>query len=100
MYLIDSQPYIKIQREVNSIEQIDTELNRTIYLYSEKVVTQNREFPIQDVLDMSYRAVGGDGGLLYLHTNKGVYTYTVKSSPQKFINTYKAYKEDNHFFSS
>lgn len=89
MYLIAEQPYIKVEREVNGLEKIETELNRTIYLYDEKVVTQHREFPIRDVMDISFRVIGGDGGLLYLHTSKGVFSYTVKSSPQPFIDAFK-----------
>ncbi|MFC4558435.1 hypothetical protein ACFO3D_09450 [Virgibacillus kekensis] len=94
MPLIAQQPYVKVKREVHSIEQIDIELNRMIYLYDDKVVTQHREFPVTDVLDMSYRQVGGDGGLLYLHTIKGVYTYTVKFSPTKFIEAFKVLKDN------
>lgn len=89
MYLIAEQPYFKVQREVSSIEQRDVEYERTIYMYNEKIVTQHREFSIENVLDMSYRVIGKEGGLLYLHTNKGVYSYTVKSSPQQFINAFK-----------
>ncbi|MFB4168821.1 hypothetical protein [Virgibacillus sp. JSM 102003] len=89
MYLIAKQPYVKVQREVSSIEQRDVEYERIIYMYDEKIVTQHREFSIENVLDMSYRVVGKTGGLLYLHTIKGVYSYTVKSSPQQFIDAFK-----------
>ncbi|WP_099157479.1 hypothetical protein [Virgibacillus ndiopensis] len=89
MHLIAEQPYIKVERQVNSIEQKDIEHERTLYLYDDKVVTQHREFPIQDVLDITYRTVGGEGGLLYLHTSRGLYAYTVKSSPKLFIEGFK-----------
>ncbi|OZU89371.1 hypothetical protein CIL03_06550 [Virgibacillus indicus] len=91
MRLIAEQPYIKVKREVSSIEQREIELRRTIYLYDEKVVTEHREFPIKDLLDMSYRLIGGTGGLLYLHTSKGVFSYTVKSSPEQFVKAYRDY---------
>ncbi|WP_404450619.1 hypothetical protein LG329_09695 [Virgibacillus necropolis] len=93
MHLIAVQPYIKVEREVNSIQQFNIEDERNIYLYSDKIVTKHRKFPIQDVLDVSYRAIGGTGGLLYLHTNGGLYTYTVKTSPQKFIDAFKEYRQ-------
>ncbi|WP_188456296.1 hypothetical protein [Virgibacillus oceani] len=89
MHLIAEQPYFKVERQVNSIEQKDIEHARTLYLYHDKIVTKYREFPIQDVLDITYRSVGDDGGLLYLHTSSGLYTYTVKSSPKKFIEAFK-----------
>lgn len=89
MYLIAEQPYFKVQREVNSTEQINVEYERLLYLYDDKVVTKYREFPISDVLDMSHRVVGGEGGVLYLHTIKGVFAYTVKTSPQPFVDAFK-----------
>ncbi|ASN03876.1 hypothetical protein [Virgibacillus necropolis] len=91
MYLIAEHPYVKVQREVNSVEQVNIEHERVIYLYNDRIVTQHRVFSIEDVLDLSYRAIGGEGGLLYLHTTGGLYTYTVKTSPQKFINAFKDY---------
>jgi len=55
MQLIAKQPYVKVERKVSSIEQWDEEQQRMIYLYDEKVVTKRREFPITDVLDISYK---------------------------------------------
>lgn len=89
MNLIAAQPYVKVQREVSSLEQKRVEHRRVIYLYEEKVVTQHREFPLSQVLDMTYRKIGGEGGLLYLHTSRGVYSYTVQSTPVPFIEAFK-----------
>ncbi|MFZ0446874.1 MAG: hypothetical protein WAM95_20020 [Bacillus sp. (in: firmicutes)] len=91
MSLIAQHPYIKTERKVTSIEQFEIEHDRIIYLYNDKVVTQNREFPIKDVMDFSYREIANQGGILYLHTLQGVYTYIVKSSPEAFITAYRAY---------
>ncbi|WP_274309885.1 hypothetical protein [Solibacillus daqui] len=91
MSLIAQHPYIKIERKVTSIEQFEIEHNRSIYLYNDKVVTQYREFPIKDVMDFSYREIANQGGILYLHSLQGVFTYIVKSSPEAFIAAYRAY---------
>ena len=91
MSLIAQHPYIKIERKVTSIEQFEIEHDLIIYLYNDKAVTQNREFPIKDVMDFSYREIANQGGILYLHTLQGVYTYIVKSSPEAFITAYRAY---------
>ena len=91
MSLIAQHPYIKTERKVTSIEQFEIEHDRIIYLYTDKVVTQNREFPIKVVMDFSYREIANQGGILYLHTLQGVYTYIVKSSPEAFITAYRAY---------
>lgn len=86
------QPYIKIEREVSSIQQKDTEDKRTLYLYEDKVVTKRRKFPIENVTDISYREFGKDAGLLYIHTSSGVFTYTVKTSTKEFINAFHTLK--------
>ena len=91
MYLIAEQPYIKVEREINSTEQLKIERERVLYLYNDKIVTQHRTFPIDDVLDVSYRTFGKEGGLLYIHTVGGLFTYTVKTSPKKFIDAYERF---------
>ncbi|MEK5184972.1 hypothetical protein [Solibacillus sp. FSL W7-1324] len=91
MNLIAQHPYFKVERTVTGTEQFEIEHDRIIYLYNDKVVTQNREFPINIVMDFSYRKIASQGGILYLHTLQGVYTYIVKSSPEAFINAYRAY---------
>ncbi len=91
MYLIAQHPYTKTERKVTSTEQYEIEHDRCIYLYDEKVVTQNREFPIGDVMDFSYREITNQGGVLYLHTIQGVYAYTVKTSPVAFIEAYRSH---------
>ncbi|KGR80045.1 hypothetical protein [Ureibacillus manganicus] len=91
MSLIAQHPYIKTERKVTRFEQFEIEHERIIYLYTDKVVTQYREFPIMDVMDFSYREIANQGGILYLHTLQGVYPYVVKSSPEAFITSYRAY---------
>ncbi|MUK88290.1 hypothetical protein GMD78_07795 [Ornithinibacillus sp. L9] len=85
MELIAEQTYFKTERRVSSIEQVNIEHERTLYLYDDRIVSKHREFPIHEVLDVSYRSLGAEGGLLYLHTKSGVFSYTVKSSPKSFV---------------
>ncbi|MBS4223712.1 hypothetical protein [Lederbergia citrea] len=96
MDLIAAQPYITVHREINSIEQIAFEQERTINLFNDKIVTQQHEFHLQEVLDISYRKIGNEGGLLYLHTSAGLHSYIVKTSPQQFIESFKEYKNSNY----
>lgn len=91
MKLIAQHPYIKIERKVTSHEQFEIEHSRIIYLYDDKVITQYREFPINMVMDFSYREIAKQGGILYLHTLRGVFTYQVKLSPEAFITAYRSY---------
>lgn len=90
--LLAKQAYYKIIREVDSISQMDTEQERIMYLYEDRVTTKYREFHIDHVIDLSYRFIGVKGGILYLHTNKGVFSYPVKSSPEKFVKVFKDFK--------
>lgn len=90
--LLAKQAYYKIIREVDSISQMHTEQERTMYLYEDRIVTKYRKFHIDHVIDLSHRFIGKTGGLLYLHTNKGVFSYPVKSSPEKFVKAFKDFK--------
>ncbi|WP_018757314.1 hypothetical protein [Paenibacillus terrigena] len=90
MNSIAALSYYKVERNISGLEQTIHKQDRWIYLYQEKVVTAHREFPIQEVFDISYRSMGGDGGMLYLHTLQGVYSYTITEDPQSFLKAYKA----------
>lgn len=92
MNWIAKQSYYKVERELSNLEQKTVVYNRWIYLYKEKVVTQYREFPIKEVLDISYRQMGDRGGLLYLHTRQGVYSYLVSDDPRPFIDKFKSFR--------
>lgn len=91
MNLIAQHPYIKTERKVTSTGQYEVVHQRNIYLYKDKVVTEHREFPIQYVMDFSYREITNQGGVLYLHTAQGVFTYVIKSPPNKFITAYQSH---------
>jgi hypothetical protein len=92
-YLI-AQPYIKVLREITSIEQKDVEHKRTLYLYPDKIVSAHREFPIEKVMDISFRKFGAEGGLLYIHTSSGLYTYIVRTSTDHLIEAFRRLKEN------
>lgn len=92
MKWIAIQSYFKIHRKVTSTEQTTRVHNRSMYLFEQKVITQYREFPIDEVFDMSYRKMGVEGGFLYLHTKQGVFPYTVRADPIEFITAFKELK--------
>ena len=89
MYWIAKQDYMKVQREIVGTEQKQILDHRVMYLYSDRIVTRYREFALKDVYDISYRRMGGDKGFLYLHTNRGLYSYLVSVDPSEFIASYK-----------
>ncbi|WP_026690785.1 hypothetical protein [Alteribacter aurantiacus] len=81
--------YYKTQKITNSIEQKTIEEKRMITMDKEKITTRHREFLFKNVFDVSFRSLQGEEGLLYLHTNQGVYSYMVKSDPSEFIAAFK-----------
>jgi hypothetical protein len=89
--LLAEQSYVKVVRNVDAITQTETEEERKIYMYEDRLITKHREFDMDTVLDMSYRMFG-TSGLLYVHTTKGVFSYLIKSSPETFIHKFKQYK--------
>lgn len=90
MDAIAAHPYYKVKRAIIDGEQRVEQEARTILLYEEKVSSCCRTFLLDDVYDMSYRTVGSEGGILYLHTHIGVFPYTVKADPAPFIDAFKA----------
>ncbi|ALX49571.1 hypothetical protein [Lentibacillus amyloliquefaciens] len=89
MKVIAEQPYVKVQQQIEVTGKHYVEEDRTLYLYSDRILSKYHEFPIEIVWDISYRPVGPRGGLLYLHTNRGVNVYTVKESPERFIEAFR-----------
>lgn len=94
MRLIATQPYIKVIRKFDRIEKKVWEEKRWIYLFDCKIVTSYREFPLEEVLDISYRRIGTDGGLLLIHTTGGLFSYTLKSNPEAFIYAFESIKRN------
>lgn len=90
--LLIEMPYIKYIRSIDSATQKNTEEIRMLYLYEDRLVTKHREFAIDSIHDLSYRSLGKNGGLLYIHTDKGVFSYILKSSPENLIQIFKDLK--------
>ncbi|CAM3946154.1 hypothetical protein [Alkalicoccus chagannorensis] len=89
MTLLASHPYYKVEREITSLEQKNVEYERMLYLYEDKLVTHRREFNTEHIFDMSYRWMSGEDSILYVHTSKGVFSYSIKDDPMDFIEAFK-----------
>ncbi|MBD2871781.1 hypothetical protein [Paenibacillus arenilitoris] len=90
MKWIAEQSYYKVERVVTANSQEAIVQERHMRLYEHKLETRFREFPIRELFDLSYRQMGGEGGLLYLHTKQGVFSYTVHDDPAAFIDACRA----------
>ncbi|MNB76943.1 hypothetical protein D3C75_236170 [compost metagenome] len=87
--IIAIQPYYKVERVVtaDSLEIITHQ--RSLRLYSNRIVSAYREFQIEEIYDISFRDTGQGQGVLYLHTKQGVFPYTVESAVEFFISEVK-----------
>ena len=70
----------------------DQTTNQTVHHIHESDIlnfqsVKNR-FKLEHVHDMSYRPFSNGDGLFYLHTNQGVFTYTIDADPTDFIRAY------------
>ncbi|PRO64686.1 hypothetical protein [Alkalicoccus urumqiensis] len=87
--LLARQKYVKVEREMSSIAMENVEYERWLLLYEDRLVTHRREFPAEQIFDMSYRRMPSAEALLYVHTSRGVYSYNVKEDPDAFIEAFK-----------
>lgn len=93
MTWVAKQSYYKVVRTVFYTE-LRTEVDdRVMYLYPDKIKTKHREFAMDEVFDMSYRQIGGEEGMLYLHTNQGVFTYNVRTNPAVMLEAFAEQKK-------
>lgn len=93
MEYVIKQAYMKVIREVSSIGKSERKEERWIYLYEDNIRTKYHTFPLENMLGITFKPMTGEGGILYLHTNHGVYSYQVLSSPQAFIKEVRLYLE-------
>jgi len=87
--VIATQPYIKVERVVSRIDQKDIKHERTLYLYPDRIVTRHREFEIDEVIKLSEKRIGSKGGILYIHTTRGLFSYTIQTSAKPFIEAFQ-----------
>lgn len=86
---IKSQPYIKVIRQVDRIEKREIREQRYLYLYEDRLESKFHSFTLSEIMDLSFKKLQGDGGILFIHTDHGVYSYTVNSSPECFMEACK-----------
>lgn len=89
--MIFSQSYTRISRKVVGNKQTFNRQDEEIKLFEDKVITASHQFPIEDVWDISFKRMSGQG-FLYLHTTSGVYSFVTEYDPCSFIEAYKKLK--------
>ncbi len=83
--MIAVQPYIDTVRKVDLDGQRYVDTHHQLILTDTEIKSRDYRFALENVFDISYRPVREEVGLLYLHTNQGVFTYRIATPPDQFI---------------
>src|SRR5699024_4709543 len=89
---IEKQPYIKVIREIGSVEKTSYKDKRNLYLYKDKLVTAYRTFNLENVLDIAYKDITVKSRILIVQINHGVYSYMLETSSSSYISAFKRIK--------
>lgn len=85
--------YVEIEREIDFYyQQQHIEKQFELQLNIESISSARHKFELQHVYDVSYKPFSFGGGILYLHTNQGVFSYNIKEDPCYFIQLFKKLK--------
>lgn len=81
--------YSRTEKYIENFAQKNSRHVYTLSLYAYKIETATHTFQLEHILDISYKPFSGNAGLLYLHTNQGVFTFLIDTNPREFINAAK-----------
>lgn len=94
MDYVAKQVYIKVIREMGSVTKREEKEERMLYLFEDHIRTKFHTFPLDEIMSISFKRMTGEGGILYIHTTHGVYSYQVLSNPEAFIKEVRFYLGD------
>ncbi|MET3574571.1 hypothetical protein ACFFIY_11850 [Bhargavaea ullalensis] len=89
---VDSIRYVKVRRHIHWLEQKTERLLYDLALTRTAVVSHERTFGVNKVIDMSCRPVTGNSWFLYLHTDEGLFAFETEEHPEPFIRSYQSLK--------
>lgn len=87
--MLSSLSYIEVEREIKCNEQQFIQKKYYLELYEDTIKSNKKTFRIENVYDISYKSSSNMLGVLYLHTNQGLFSFQVDMSPDHFIREYK-----------
>lgn len=83
-----TQRYFTVTRKIVEGSQLVLHEEKYLRMYEDKITSCISTFLVSDVHDISYRKLTEELGILYLHTNQGLFPYKVKEEPQCFIEAF------------
>jgi hypothetical protein len=88
--------YVEVKREIDFYYQMKSiEMQFVLHLNIEGIASERDQFKLEHVHDVSHKPFSFGGGILYLHTNQGVFPYNIQEDPSYFILAFKALKATN-----
>ncbi|WJX01827.1 3-isopropylmalate dehydratase [Priestia aryabhattai] len=106
MSIISIIPYTYVERKIKRTQKVTIQHSKDMCLYkvtiqhskdmclyTDNIQTENDCFHINSIFDISYKCVSKESGFLYLHTNQGMFAYTIHTDPAAFIAAYKDIKK-------
>lgn len=86
--------YTVPKKTVGWIEQTISTKIGSLALHENEIITMENTFPIQSVLDCSYKPFSDGSCLFYLHTIQGVRSFHVNVNPDYFLTAYRRLRGD------
>jgi hypothetical protein len=86
--VIMTQQYFTVTRKIVDGTQVVLHEEQLLKMYEDKITTSASTFSFSDVHDISFRKLTKELGILYLHTNQGLFPYKVREEPRFFIETF------------
>ncbi len=83
-----SQQYFTVTRKIVDGTQVVLHEEQLLKMYEDKITSSASTFSFSDVHDISFRKLTKELGILYLHTNQGLFPYKVREEPRCFIETF------------
>jgi len=83
-----TQRYFTVTRKIVDGSQLVLHEEKYLRMYEDKITTSVLTFSLSNIHDISYRKLTKELGILYLHTNQGLFPYKVRDEPKCFIETF------------
>jgi hypothetical protein len=93
--MLCSHRYLKVNRRIEDNKQIFEEKEQLITMFHDRITTASDTFYLSDILDITFRQMSGRKGFLYLHTNRGVFSFFTNVKPDVLIEVYREIKNRN-----
>ncbi|MET1013330.1 MAG: hypothetical protein ABWX61_02310 [Paenisporosarcina sp.] len=85
--------YTLVERKIDTYYQLQKiSTQHELVVTRTEVLTATTVFELNHVLDVSYKPFSSEAGILYLHTNQGVFPFHIHSNPTSFIETFRSFK--------